>query len=356
MDIDIIMFIIRKLALKLPDLKVVLMSATLQEDLFVNYFQQVFGPEQVCEPYFVGVKRFPVDVYFIDEIVALRSRMEQYWCEKQLTATKHLETLVDELSQEPEVLKFHPVITAFAKKICTNLIISQSKLGEGILVFLPSFSDLSDYCNELTNILRRKQLHDRILVFVFHGLVPNEEQDAIFKLPPNDRVHVILSNKAAESSITVPNLRMVINFGINQNLEYNSQRKMSCLKKRWCSRSSCFQREGRVGRMFKGIAVHLFTREFFDTSLPEFDAAEITKYPLAKTVLKAKQLGHELNIPLPSQFLSLVIEPPSLLNFEAALQDLVIFGAVVYNPDKGVCEDTDITLVGISSVFLFHWT
>ena len=343
-NIDIIMFIIRKLALKLPDLKVVLMSATLQEDLFVNYFQQVFGPEQVCEPYFVGVKRFPVDVHFIDEIDALR--MERYWCEEQLTAANHLETLVDELSQDPEVLKFHPVITAFAKKICTNLIISQSKLGEGILVFLPSFSDLSDYHNELTNILRRKRLNDRISVFVFHKLVPNEEQDDIFKLPPNGRVHVILSNKAAESSITIPNLRMVINFGINQNLEYNSRRKMSCLKKRWCSRSSCFQREGRVGRVFKGIAVHLFTREFYDTSLPEFDAAEITKYPLAKTVLKAKQLGHELNIPLPSHFLSLVIEPPSLLNFEAALQDLVIFGAVVYNPDKGVCEDTDITLVG----------
>ena len=344
MNIDIIMFIIRKLALKLPDLKVVLMSATLQEDLFVNYFQQVFGPEQVCEPYFVGVKRFPVDVHFIDEIDALR--MERYWCEEQSTAANHLETLVDELSQDPEVLKFHPVITAFAKKICTNLIISQSKLGEGILVFLPSFSDLSDYHNELTNILRRKRLNDRISVFVFHGLVPNEEQDDIFKLPPNGRVHVILSNKAAESSITIPNLRMVINFGINQNLEYNSQRKMSCLKKRWCSRSSCFQREGRVGRVFKGIAVHLFTREFYDTSLPEFDVAEITKYPLAKTVLKAKQLGRELNIPLPSQFLSLVIEPPSLLNFEAALQDLVKFGAVVYNPDKGVCEDTDITLVG----------
>ena len=344
-DIDIIMLVIRKLALKFPDLKVVLMSATLQEDLFVNYFQQVFGPEQVCEPYFVGMKRFPIDVYFIDEIDALR--MEHYWCKEQLTSANHLKTLVHELSQDPEIVKPNPVTTAFTKKFCTNLIISQSKLGEGILVFLPSFSDLSDYYNELTSTLRRKRLNDRILVFVFHGsLVPNEDQDAIFKLPPHNKVHVILSNKVAESSITIPNLRMVINFGINQNLEYDSKKKISCLKRRWCSRSSCSQREGRVGRVFEGTVVHLFTRKFFDTSLPEFDAAEITKYPLAKTVLKARQLGQKLNIPLPSEFLSLVIEPPSLLNFEAALQDLVMFGAVEYSPDKGVREDTDATLVG----------
>ena len=344
-DIDIIMLVIRKLAFKFPDLKVILMSATLQEDLFVDYFQQVFGPEQVCEPYFVGIKCFPIDVYFIDDTDTLT--MEHYWCEEQFTAVNHLKTLVQELSQDPEVVKLHPAITAFTKDICTNLIISQSKLGEGILVFLPSFSDLSDYYNELTQLLRRKELEDRISVFVFHGrLVPNEEQDAIFKLPPHNRAHVILSNKVAESSITIPNLRMVINFGINQNLEYDSKKKMSCLKRRWCSRSSCFQREGRVGRVFEGIVVHLFTEEFFNTSLSEFDAAKITKHPLAKTVLKAKQLGQKLSISLPSEFLSLVIEPPSLLNFAAALQDLVMFGAVEYSPDKGVCEDTDITLVG----------
>ena len=347
MDIDIIMLVIRKLALKFPDLKVVLMSATLQEDLFINYFQQVFSPEQVCEPYFVGMKRFPIDVYFIDEIDVDTLRMEHYWSEEQLSAANHLKSLVDEHLRSPKAVTFRPAITAFTKDICTNLIISQSKFGEGILVFLPSFSDLSDYFNELTEGLRRRELDDRILVFVFHGrLVPNGDQDAIFKLPPQDKVHVILSNKVAENSITIPNLRMVINFGINQNLEYDTQKKMSCLNKRWCSRSSCSQREGRVGRVFRGIVVHLFTRKFFNTSLSDFDAAEITKYSLAKTVLKAKQLGHDLNIPLPSQFLSLVIEPPSFLNFAAALQDLVTFGAVEYSPDKGVCEDTDTTLVG----------
>ena len=346
MDTDIIMLVIRKLALKLPHLKVILMSATLQGDLFVDYFQQVFCPELVSEPYFVGTKRFPIEVYFIDELNALMEKRQGYWTEEQLTAADHLEVLADELAQSPELLKHYATISVFAKDVCTNLIISQSNLGEGILVFLPGFSDISDYYKHLTNILRRRGLDDQFLVFVFHHLVPNEEQDDIFELPSNDRVHVILSNKAAESSITIPKLRMVINFGINQNIEYDSKRKMSRLKKRWCSRSSCFQREGRVGRVFEGIAVHLFTREFFDTTLSDFDAAEITKSPLAKTVLKAKQLGHKLNIPLPSQFLSQVIEPPSLLNMEAALQDLVTFGAVVYHPDKGVCEDTDITLVG----------
>ena len=345
---DFTLLVVRNLALKFTHLKVILMSATLQSDLFIHYFEQLFGAEQVARPYFVGMKRFRIAVHFIDQLDTLAKTEQDYWNKEQLTAVRHLEYLIAKLSQSPELASSSPTISKFAKDVCTELIISQSKLGEGILVFLPGFSDITDYYNELCNILQKRKLNDQFLVFVFYTrLVPSEEQNSIiFHPPPRDKVHVILSGKGAESSITIPKLRMVINFGINQNLEYDSRKKISRLQKRWCSRSSCSQREGRVGRVFEGIAVHLFTREFFDTTLSDFDAAEITKSPLPKAVLKAKELGHELNIPLPSHFLSQLIQPPSLLNMEAALQDLVTFGAITYNPDAGIREDADITLVG----------
>ena len=91
---------------------------------------------------------------------------------------------------------------------------------------------------------------------------------------------------------------------------YNSAKHISELSRQWCSRASCIQREGRVGRVSEGVAVHLFTKEFYET-LPDFGPPEIIRIPLSKTFLRAKEIGPQLGVPLPSRLLSMVIEPLS---------------------------------------------
>ena len=347
-DADFALIIVRKLVAASENLKVVIMSATMEGHTIASYFEQAINFTEVADPYFVGAKRYKVEQYFIDELDHLVDLEKSVWSEWQATALSNLKRLV--LQQPPEnlqeALSRRPAVTLFAQNACTELIISQANLGEQILVFLPGISEISTYYDMLTAVLEVRDIQDHFSVFVMHSQVPFEDQKEVFKPPPPYRARVILATNIAESSITLPKLRMVINFGIYRQLEYNSKRHMSQLTKKWCSQASCAQRAGRAGRVFEGVAVHLFTKRFYWVIIPEFDSPEILHAPLAKLVLQAKQIGSKMGIPLPSEFLSQAVDPPSLEQMELALQELASFGAIVSQPGSPVSEEAEITLLG----------
>lgn len=143
---------------------------------------------------------------------------------------------------------------------------------------------------------------------------------------------------------------MVINFGIYvQTVHvyvYNSKRHMSQLTYKWCSHASCAQRAGRAGRVFEGVAVHLFTKRFFWTILQEFNPPVILNAPLAKLLLQAKHISPKMGIPSPSEFLSQAMDPPSLMQMDVALNELAALGAIVRQPGYPVSEQAEITLIG----------
>ena len=347
-DTDFALIIVRKLVAASESLKVVIMSATMEGHTIANYFEQAISFTEVADPYFVGAKRFTVDQYFIDELDQLVDVKKPAWSEWQAAASSNLKQLI--LQQPPENLQEAltriPTVTLFAQNVCTELIISQANLGEQILVFLPGISEIATYYDMLNMVLEVRKIKDHFLVFVMHSQVPFEDQKEVFKPPLPNKAHVILATNIAESSITLPKLRMVINFGIYRQLEYDSKRHMSQLIKKWCSQASCAQRTGRAGRVFEGVAVHLFTKRFYWVIIPEFDSPEILHAPLAKLVLQAKQIGSKMGIPLPSEFLSQAVDPPSLEQMELALNELASFGAIVSRPGLPVSEEAEITLLG----------
>ena len=129
-DADFTLFLARNFASEFPNIRVILMSATMESDLFINYFQETLGPDQVAGPYSVGKKRFPINTYFIDELYDLPEN-DMTFCyrhgEERRKAVSNLRAKLSELSQNPELLS-EPVVSDFAKQVCTELIISQAKL------------------------------------------------------------------------------------------------------------------------------------------------------------------------------------------------------------------------------------
>ena len=210
---------------------------------------------------------------------------------------------------------------------------------------------MNEFCNNLHDKLQRLGVCDRYRLFIFHSQVQSEDQDEAFLEPLEGTANIIVANHGSESSLTIPNLRLVINFGINKEMMYNSAKRISELSWQWCSHASCIQREGRVGRVCEGTAVHLFTKEFYET-LPDFGPPEIIRDPLAKTFLRAKEIGPKLGIPLPSHLLSMVIEPPSFVQFSTALHDLAEYGAIAHSPQHKTSEEADVTLLGKFSLSL----
>ena len=140
--------------------------------------------------------------------------------------------------------------------VCKELVISQANLGESILIFLPGITEITNYFEKLNPELNAREIDDHFSMFILHSQIPFEEQKEAFQSPRQNKTHIILATNIAESSITLSNLRMVINFGIYHQLQYDPKPHMSCLVKRWCSQSSCTQRAGRAGRVFEGVAVH----------------------------------------------------------------------------------------------------
>ncbi len=348
------MLVVRKLVTQLPMIKIVVMSATLQGDLLVRYFEEVFPFNQVAPPYFVGAKRYPVQWYFLDHLCSLADTKRVNWHEQQLKAAMSLRSQVQYPFEEKlkSAVLAKAEVTAFARSVCTNVIVSQANLGESILVFLPGIAEIARYYEDLIDELTSSNIAEHFSVFILHSQVPLDDQKAAFHTPPKGKVHVILATNIAESSVTLPKLRTVINFGVYRHVEYNSKRHISCLVKRWCSHSSCAQRAGRAGRVFEGVAVHLFSKKFYDVVMSEYDPPEMSTAPLAKLVLQSKQLGAKLGMHSPSQFLSLAIEPPSLQQMEAALRDLASLGAIATTPGEEVSEDAEITLLGHFSLSL----
>ena len=307
------------------------------------------GHDKVADPYFVGIKRFPVKVVFIDQLDELVSTRAS---EEQRAAMTKLRILAKKLENNAAQLLPHaPEITTFTEDVCMNLIVSQPSPGDTILIFHSGFGDINEFCNNLHDKLQRLGVRHKYQLFIIHSQVHSEDQDEAFQKPSEGTANIIVASRGSESSLTIPNLRLVINFGINKEMMYNSAKRISELSRQWCSRASCIQREGRVGRVCEGTAVHLFTKEFYET-LPDFGPPEIIRVPLAKTFLRAKEIGPKLGIPLPSRLLSMVIEPPSFVQFSTALHDLAEYGAIAHSPQQKISEEADVTLLGKFSLSL----
>ena len=351
-DADFTLLVVREL-LGTPksEIKLVIMSATMQGSLVVDYLQQHF--DSVAGPYFVGVKHYDVETFFIDELGNVPQN-QVFWDTCQLKAATNLQQLADDRPRESlsSVLTTRPIVSAYGQEVCTEIVISKANLGESILIFLPGYQEIAQYFDHLQDVINARNIGARFRIFILHSQVPLEDQKDAFIDPPTNIAHVILATNIAESSITLPKLRVVINFGIYRRLQYDSKRHISCLVKSWCSRASCEQRAGRAGRVFLGTVVHLFTRQFHDVVLPAYDPPEILTAPISKLVLQAKQIGKMIGHPRPSKFLSRAIEPPSLQQLEAALQDLARLGAIESHPGEAVDEEANITFLGQFSLSL----
>jgi HrpA-like RNA helicase len=179
-----------------PLTKIILMSATLQGKLFVNYFRETFDKEKVPDPIFVGLQRFKVKEYYLDEIKNIIHESTQ--SNDQLAAKSCLGALSGLKIMTQFIDSFNPSIkacvTSISQEVCNELIIHYSVLGQSILVFLPGLTDIMDYYDILNNVLKRRQIDHFYKLFVLHSQVPIEEQHLILKSPPLDVVHIMSRN------------------------------------------------------------------------------------------------------------------------------------------------------------------
>lgn len=343
-EADVVLVIVREL-LKIYSFKLIIMSATVNCDNFTSYFRTFLNNEDVACPYLI-TRQSTIVTYFLNDLEPL-TRPCTSTTEWQREACSNLKELIGKVKPENKTATVTPpVITVQMQAISTELIISQSRIGEQVLVFLPGVAEIVDYYDSLMKQLISRNLSEIFTVSVLHSQMCFEEMDEVFKSPPSDLVKVILSTNIAESSLTFPHLRLVVNFGLYRLLEYDSKRRISKLTTKWCSRTSCIQRAGRTGRVSEGVAIHLCTKKFYNVEMEEYNLSEVQLVPIAKVILQAKNVGPKIGIMLPSEFLLRMIDLPPHQRFVDGLKDLADLGAIVSKHGFPVLEQSELTLVG----------
>jgi ATP-dependent helicase HrpA len=241
LNIDFLLGYLKRLSSIRPDLKVVITSATIDAERFSKHFDDAPVIEVSGRLYPVEVRYRPVAG---DAEDTTRDEEEQA-----------LADAVDELCRQ----------------------------GPGdILVFLPGEREIRD----AAQVLRRANFRGEILPL--YSRLSAAEQDRVFK--PGKERRAVLATNVAETSLTVPRIRYVVDTGDARIKRYSYRNKVEMLRVEPISQAAAQQRAGRCGRVADGVCIRLYSEEDF-ARRPAFTDPELLRSSLASVILRAKSLG-----------------------------------------------------------------
>ena len=240
LNIDFLLGYIKNILPKRSDLKIIITSATIDVDKFSSHFNDA----PIIQ---VSGRTFPVEVLYRP----LRKKTN--------------ETLED---IEDAVL---------------SAVHDLDKLKGDILIFLPGERDIHDIKRFLTD-----QLNSQFEILPLYSRLAIKEQQKIFQTSGLRRI--ILTTNIAETSLTVPGIKFVIDAGLARIVRYSPRLKIEQLLIEKISQASANQRAGRCGRVAPGICIRLYEEDDFQTR-PEFTDPEIMRTSLASVILKMSSLN-----------------------------------------------------------------
>ncbi|ANS78306.1 ATP-dependent helicase hrpA [Serinicoccus hydrothermalis] len=263
LNIDFILGYLRRLLPRRPDLKVIITSATIDVERFAAFFADEQGrPAPVIE---VSGRTYPVEVRYrplTREEPGRRGGADAEPREVEIDQVTGVVEAVEELWTEDT---------------------GRDGLGEDVLVFCSGEREIRDVCDALGGLdLPGTE------VLPLYGRLSAAEQHRVFSRHTGRRI--VVSTNVAETSLTVPGIRYVVDTGTARISRYSQRLKVQRLPIEPISQASANQRAGRCGRLADGIAIRLYSEEDF-AGRPEFTDPEILRTNLASVILQMTNLG-----------------------------------------------------------------
>ncbi|KAK8009708.1 beta-hexosaminidase [Apiospora arundinis] len=336
LPIDFLMAMLKKAvearqARDLPVPKVVLMSATLDSELFANYFGSPCGEGSALVPapsISVPGRTFSVQARYLDEIMSDLMIQQQTKTDQLLHDDERLSRYLkhelyamegpsnDDWGEEQQE-DFVPV----ALVAVTIAHICKTTQEGAILVFLPGLKEILHTEKELIyndKIQVGFGNKTRYCIHILHSWMPRQDQAVVFEKPPRGCRKIILSTNIAETSVTVPDVQYVVDAGKLREMRYDQLTRISGLRCVWESKSNARQRAGRAGRVQDGFYYALFSRDRH-AQMAAAGIPEVLRSDLQETCLAIKKQLPQESV---SEVLAGFIEPPSGVAVIGALQHL----------------------------------
>lgn len=311
LDTDLVVTLLKNLLGKIPGLKIVLMSATVNINLFKNYFPKL----GTCH---IKGRTFPIKDYYLDDIInelnfTIRkppnNKTKGYYDDIK-------DEDIDDDSSSSDSYYVQPNADSHyfrSGKINYDLIcqvtehVDKKLQLEGnngsIIIFLPGIAEIDKCCKMLRDI----NSGNGFVVLPLHSALSPEDQKKVFKRYPNKR-KVVVSTNIAETSITIDDCVATIDTGRAKTMSYNPRDNTTRLIEYFISKAEAKQRRGRAGRVREGLSYKLFSKKLYEEDMVEMPTPEIKRVALDSLYLSVKAMGIK-NV---TKFLASGLECPPL--------------------------------------------
>ena len=279
LNIDFLLGILRTLLPERPELKVIITSATMD----TARFSDAFGNAPVVE---ISGRLFPVDVEY--------------------------EPLDPDLEEKGDITYVDMAVKSVDK------LHKKDRSGD-ILIFMPTEQDILETCDRL-----KGRDYKNTTVLPLFARLPAAQQGRVYSVKGNK---IVVATNVAETSLTIPNIKYVIDTGLARISRYLPSTRTNSLPVSSISRSSAEQRKGRCGRVRNGVCIRLYSKDDFENR-PEFTPPEIIRSNLAEVILRMVdlKLGDPKNFPF--------IDPPNHRSVKDGFDLLEELGAIKKTRDK----------------------
>jgi len=311
-QIDFMLYMLREVIKKRPEFKLVIMSATINSDIFKLYFKD-FKYKKIDVG---GERNFPIKSIFINKYLEYEDRLEEGY------------------------------------KILENILITDDPKKSGahdIIFFITSTNEAKDICQRLNTAINKEK--DRVCritcnggifcVEVYSGMDKKRETLAkdkeLYKESGKYTRKVVISTNVAESSLTIDNIKYVIDLGHEIKGGYIPKYRAKVLDRQLITNAQAKQRMGRGGRTGPGICYHLYTKDEFNTVMEKFPQPDIRTSEISGDCLSLMRNKNVRTIDNLVKILQNFIEPP---------RDEYIHDAIDILQQLGCVNKTEITQLG----------
>lgn len=279
---DFLLGIIKCLIRARSSLRIVLMSATININLFANYFNA--EDAHVIE---VPGRLYPIKLHYMPIL------------EEKCNESRNGKS--DKVNPEPyiQIMQLIDVKYPITEK------------GD-MLIFMSGLNEITSVVDAAMEYNKDKNTW---IILPLHSSLSISDQDKVFDYAPDGMRKCVVATNIAETSITIDGIRFVVDSGKMKEMNYDANCKMSRLKEFWISKASAEQRKGRAGRTGPGVCYRLYTEKHFD-SLESYSTPEIHRVPLESLLLQMISMG------LPNARLFPFIEPPPMESLENSILTL----------------------------------
>jgi ATP-dependent helicase HrpA len=256
LNIDFLLGHLRTLRYKRPELKIIITSATIDTEMF----SQAFDGAPVLR---VEGRTYPVEVIYAP-LDSLGSDAAEG----------------DEREAKAEALHYIDGAVEAVERIV------RESTGGDVLVFMPSERDIREASDLLESRIQNQK--SKIEIVPLFGRLSNIEQQRVFS--PTQRRKIVIATNIAETSLTIPGIRFVVDTGLARLSRYSPQARTRRLPIEPVAQSSADQRKGRCGRVADGVCIRLYSEKDY-LERPRFTQPEIQRANLADVILRMKAFG-----------------------------------------------------------------